>query len=160
MFTDFAIGVSSGVAATALVWLLGTLIKNSVLPRIRSAMRGSPDVSGYWQTFYDVQPDAESIGEMELTQVGNRVTGTAISRKSRTGEQRTRHWDVTGKFDAGQLLIIYEDKDLRGYVAGVGFFKLSTNGAEFVGKVIYPDKNTGRIKAYSFVMRRNGSRGK
>jgi len=154
MSGELIIGIVSGILATVIVGICTIVFRKSVLPWISSKLYDGPQISGEWKTFHSFDPTATPVGTALLQQRGNKVEGRVISFKSRTGKERKREWYLSGDFKAGQLLCTFEDVSVKGYVFGTGVFKLSSDGHELKGKIVYYHQDEGTINAYDFCFKR------
>ena len=155
MMLGVIVGIFAGILTAMILTALGSIYRDSILPRLHAIFYQGPTVAGKWGSFHTVSEGAEQIGELQIDQLGTRIRGMAISYKSRTGRTRTRHWNiVSGLFNHGKLTIIFEDVRLPFYIVGVGIFSLSSDGKALLGKVMYEDHECRSIEAKEFAFRR------
>ncbi|MEI7868347.1 MAG: hypothetical protein WCI11_10675 [Candidatus Methylumidiphilus sp.] len=154
MIPDIYTGIIAGTLTAVLLTLLGWLYKDSILPKLLALFYRGPNISGKWSSFHSRSEGAEQIGECQFQQLATKVTGKAISNKSRSGIPRTRHWNISGSFSHGKLIIHFEDEELPYYIVGVGIFTLSGDGKALIGKVMYEDRESLKIEAKDFAFRR------
>lgn len=154
MDNNLTTGIISSLVASVIFAILIVLLKESLVPLIRSFFYRGPNISGEWHTYHSNTPESKAVGRVFLTQRGEKIEGEATAFRSRTGEESEKMFEFKGYFKSGQLHFLYEDLNLKGLVLGVGLLKLTANSKVLAGKLLYLHQDLGTMDTYDFYFRR------
>jgi len=121
------------------VFLFQKYIKPFALGIIQSA----PNIAGVWDG-----ADINELGEeclnskMTIKQIGSRIDASIIRRSS---NGREREFNYKGTISAGQVVLIWKEKESNGYNMGTLTLILSGNLQVLKGKTTYYHKDIGKV---------------
>lgn len=121
------------------------------LPAIRSHIYSIPKIEGDWLS-YDANPrnGAVQVGVAKVFQRGDLVTMTLERTRSRSGKNVHRVFSYSGRFEAGQLTLLFADNKAKGVITGALVLKMMGDGKTFEGKTTYLDHDSGKVVSYDF----------
>ena len=154
MSNQWVVGILTGVISSAIIFLFSVLLNKFVIPRIYGVVQRVPDISGRWEYYDSEAEDARPVGDAEVKQRGTHVEVRIARMVGRDGSPSPRTFISSGKFQAGQLVMIFEDVKALGYIIGAAVLKLSSRADGFAGKTLYIDHSTGKAVAYDVFLRK------
>jgi len=153
---NLCIGILAGFITAGLLYILSIVFKNTVTPWLRSLFYQGPDLSGSWRGYEKDSDDAEHVSNVKIIQKGSDVT-LVIERFKRRSDHSSCHrvLKYKGKFYSGTLITLYEDVNMKNLIIGAMVLNLSTNNRILSGKVMYFDKNRGKVVAPNYFLKRD-----
>lgn len=109
-----------------------------------------PRLEGEWLLFNtnDSEKETEPSGRAAIVQNGANVRLSLHRTRSRsTGQPTSRRFEYFGRFDSGQLVMLFEDVEMQGYITGAVVLKISTNNRRLAGMTLYLEHDTGLVVA-------------
>jgi hypothetical protein len=146
MGKNFLIGVLSGVVASLFAIAITQFIKK-LLQFIRRKNQG-PDLTGPWDVY---DRNINLIGNVQINQKGSYVKANLNLIKDSNGNNK---FECIGKFSSGQLRLLYEDINMKGYNVGVILLHLCLDNRTLKGKIVYQNHDNGRIVSIGISFKR------
>jgi len=155
--TDFIKGISIGVISSIIFVFICAIARNFLYPFIQNFFHDTPNISGRWQIYYSDQQDENSVGQLDLKQIGNKLKGSAEIWRNRKGNEVNRELNFNGSIRGNQILGYYEDLKFKGQIIGSVLLKfMGDHGKKevFAGKSMYCHPNHKDVDAYDLCVKR------
>jgi predicted small secreted protein len=153
MTNDLILGIASGILATISIFFSTRIFHFIIVPYLKSLFFDMPDISGDWVS-YDVADSSEPVGFAKIVQRSRCVKATVTRLIDRQGKDTNKVFIAEGQFASGQLVLMFEDKDMKGMIIGCCVFKLKPDNRTLEGKTMYFSDNTGRVITQDFYLKR------
>ena len=152
--SDLILGVIAGVLASVLIYSFSIFLNKIIIPNLRSHLYQGPDISGHWETYDSIDENSKPVGFVEITQKGEKISLIHNRHTSKSGRTINRQFEYKGGFVSGQLTLLGEDSNMKGYIRSAMVFQLSSNNKIFSGKSLYIEHETGKAIADDYWMKR------
>ncbi len=137
---EFLGGVFASLAAFGIIWL----ISQQAWPRLRNRFQNVPVISGEWESTFQ-EEGVTKHEEVEVKQVGQKVSGTMILRQEgRASIRSTFRGTIQNRVIKG----LYESESPEGFEQGAFVLELNPRGNRATGQYIYfyePDGASAEI---------------
>lgn len=154
-WNPISINIIAGVITAILIYLSVYFTNSLLIPWIRRVNFTGPDLSGKWAAYYPDEVGAKPVGEVIVKQYGYRLKGISKVWINREAGDSNRIFDFTGTYNSGQVIITYEDRELKGFVVGTIFLVLNTRNHEMRGKATYFEQRSNQVVSYNYVLKRS-----
>ncbi|MEA1900398.1 MAG: hypothetical protein U9N47_06515 [Thermodesulfobacteriota bacterium] len=111
-----------------------------VIPKVRGILLRVPNISGEWESNEKTDDGKEVKRKLIVQQYGIRVKAK-VTRE----HYKKRVFYYQGTFQAGQLVLHFEEKGGEGYIVGAMVLKLSSSREDLNGKAVYFHHNSGEV---------------
>lgn len=147
--TNIAFGAAGSIVGAIILSILGLLCTKVFIPSIRGMLIRTPDISGEWKYTEKGSDGREIRGRMKVRQLGTRIKAT-VERE----HNNKRVFNYNGTFEAGQLVLNFEEPGNEGFIIGAMVLKLSSSTKVLEGKTVYFHHKTNRVIANDKYFRR------
>ncbi len=154
MTNDLIFGVISGIVASILVFVGSGFLRKVAIPYIKSLLFEVPDISGDWSSYDRPSEAKQRVGFARITQRNRRIEAEITRIIDRQGNETRKVFVAEGKFASGQLILMFEDKDMKSLIMGTAVFRLKPDNRTLEGKTMYFSDNEGCVITQDFYLKR------
>ncbi len=136
-------GVVAGVATSALLALLSTLVSKVLLPWYLQLVYRGVDLRGDWTYETAMTPSGQFSAQLSLEQRAHKITGQATIRQSGTpNNDYVTFFTVEGSTWEGFLMLNLQSKNRKVLSYVTGLFKVTGRGEGLEGHWVYRSAST------------------
>ncbi len=151
------LGVVSGVVTAALIYLLGLLYKNQILPWYRSVTYKGVDISGAWVAHVEEQDNLKAKFDLYLDQKAHQLSGSAVIIQGANLEKpaSTVNMVVTGSIWEGFITLNMQSRNRARLSYSTSLLRVVNGGIRLEGSYLYRSIQTDEIQAQELRWERN-----
>lgn len=135
-------GFFSSIAATVIIGVFVKLIYPFVIDRFNyKGIR----INGKWKIQEIRNNKTVEAGHIEFTQMGHKIKGKSIRRKTRSGKKNDRSFVYNGYIHKNQITLMFEDSRGVGFDTGTYLFIVENCGKKMIGMATFHGKQENQI---------------
>lgn len=139
------------------ITFISTLIYKKMISPFKEQKRSNAPITAYnWDIYYS-NPFERAAGKVKFkTTPWAGIKGYGQTFFDRNGAITKRDFFLKGEFDSGsgQLSLLYEDKEMPGYLRGVAILKYSHEKGLLSGKSCFLYNDSGEFEVYDFYFKK------
>lgn len=144
--SEFLLGIFTGVIATVLCAILGSIIKYIIIPLYQRIIYRGVFLGGVW-VGEKTSPRGKFGFKFELKQIGYKVIGTFFSFDEYSNKKRSRSYILTGEIEHNHLILKYKNSTTNQIGLGGFLFEILDGGDALLGSMMFLQTATGKVWA-------------
>lgn len=150
---DFALGLSSSVAATVFI----AVVVEWVWPALKARVYSGIKVDGKWEIVEERNGRNVTVGTIELRQSGSVITGTSTRRKTREGKTSDRKFKYKGTIHDDQVALMFDDAKGSGFDTGSYVFIVQNDCVTMLGNATFHGRTENKIVSEPRILKKIAS---